>query len=552
MTVLGTDNVSPLYDPEGLWKIWALPEVWMGLEGRGRWVPKLKDYVVDPDTFETWIVDHLDPISLVPTLRAIKPYGMNYTLSEDDVLFGVGPGPDAETYRAYLNDSVFPHTLDVDNRLKINGTMAGYAKIFLGSDVSGTGVVLSKVYDNSGNFISTNVGLELVAIDSHTNYAVKSVKRCNVTQKIPNNERITVVLYSADGHVVSKRQLLIENTDTIADVAAGTKYVTEISLESIWLSPTIADQLDYPLNIPMDALNLVGVVHYSDGSVMKLPVDGGKFAMYGLEGRLSSIIGQPHDLVLRYQLSAEELAYASTGVNSRMITKPYRIVTVNPNDSVAVKLFGYPFWESESFGYRMRWWLLNMARNVRFEVTPFVKFAENTGPYEPKLYGYAQRKAVTINLREVSGSFIPFVHTQVVSIVLNGAPTDAPEPAWLMATEASDSQPRFGSKVYGLKVGALVNFKAGHASLAEWLQSYYRETFPLVNGLNENQAPEPSHFLVTYGDTTTEWSVSQWDQDLSLAANVVKGETVVIRFIKRGAGGDLQLAYAAAMIKGTV
>ena len=118
------DGVVPIYDPEGLWRIWDINVLWQGEYGSNRFVPRQNDYVIDPMTFETWIVDHLDPVTLVPTLRAIKPAGMNYSLSEDDVLFGVGPGSDAETYRAYLNDSVYPHTLAVDQRLKIHGTMS--------------------------------------------------------------------------------------------------------------------------------------------------------------------------------------------------------------------------------------------------------------------------------------------------------------------------------------------------------------------------------------------------------------------------------------------
>jgi hypothetical protein len=122
MAVLGTDGVAPVFNPDEVWKMWSINDVWQGIDnvGSNRYVPKLKDYVVNPDTFETWIVDALDPVTLKPTLRQIRPYGMAFDLSTDDVLFGVGPGPDSETYRAYLNDSVFPHTLCIDQRLKIH------------------------------------------------------------------------------------------------------------------------------------------------------------------------------------------------------------------------------------------------------------------------------------------------------------------------------------------------------------------------------------------------------------------------------------------------
>lgn len=552
MAVLGTDGVAPVFNPDEVWKMWSINDVWQGIDnvGSNRYVPKLKDYVVNPDTFETWIVDALDPVTLKPTLRQIRPYGMAFDLSTDDVLFGVGPGPDSETYRAYLNDSVFPHTLCIDQRLKIHGTMSSYAKVFLGSNTSESGEVISKIYDASGNFISENVPLELVALTNiATNHSVKSVRRFNVTKKIPNNERITVVIYADDGHVVSRRQLLIENTDTIQDLNQANKYITDISAECIWLSRTNTDTIEYPLNIPMDALNMVGVVHYSDGTSLKLPVDGGKFSMLGLEGRLSSIVGQPHDLVLRYMMSEGELAFASTGVNGRYITKPFKIVTVNPNNSIAVKLFGYPFWEGEGFGYRMRFWLLNVARNVKFEVTPYVRFSENTGAYDPKLYGYLQRKSVSINLRDVSGAFIPFNHTQLIDIVLNNPPTNETAPDWIVATEGGDNYPRFGNGVYGTRVGHLVNFKGDYTDLAEWLNAYYWRTEPLVNILTENDAPTPTHFSVAYGDRVTEWAMSQWDQNLNITETLITPSTAVIRFFKRTSQGDQHLSFAAVPIK---
>lgn len=548
--VVGIDNLSPLYDPEALWRIWDIAVIWQGPDGPGanRYVPRERDYVRDPETYTTWIVDHLDPVTLIPTLREIKPAGWSYTLTKEDLIFGVGPSAQLDTYRAFLNDSVFPHTMSLDPRFMPKGTMASYCKVFLGTDTTPEGEVLSKMYDASGNFISSAVPLEMVALDSHTNYAVKIVKRFNITKKLVNAERLTAVIYADDGHVVERRQFLVENTDTIADVSASTKYISEISLESLWLSQASPDQLDYPLNIPMDALNAVGVVTYSDGSIKKYPVDGGRFALLGLEGRLSTIIGQPHELVLRYRMSNQELAYASTGVNGRYITKPYRIVTTNPNNSIAVKLFGYPFWEGDANGYRMRWFLLNLSRNVKFEVTDYVRFAENTGPYDPKLYGYLQRKSVSINLRDVSPSFIPYIHTQVLDIYLHDPADNVPDANWTVSTESPNAAV-FGAQVWGNKKVDKVTFRADHADFDSWMTSYYYNTLPLIDPTREARPIVPTHFAVTYNGVETEWPIADWDKELSIGAVINSKTTAILRFFKRTAAGDLHLSYAAAMIK---
>jgi hypothetical protein len=232
-----------------------------------------------------------------------------------------------------------------------------------------------------------------------------------------DGEIVTAVVYSDTGHVVSKRQLLVENTSFIRSLNVSQKYVSHISLECPFLSQSVDNTIEFPLNVPLNALNMMGVVHYSDGSTLKLPVNGSKFTMHGVDQYVSSIVGQRVDLVLSYALSDNEVAYANTNVNGRYVTEAYFLLTTNPNNSYSIKLFGYPYFIDENNGYQMRWWLFNLDRNISFEVTPFVRFSENTGPYDPKGYGYLQRKSVSLNLRDVSAAFKPFIHTQLVDIV---------------------------------------------------------------------------------------------------------------------------------------
>lgn len=548
--VVGTDGVSPVYMPEGRWCIWGHHELWFGIgPGSNRYVPKVNDYVIEYGTYTTYIVDHIDPVTLIPTLREIRPANMSYSISETDVLFGVGPGTQSDTYRAYIDNSVIPHVLAVDIRLKVGGSMASYAKIFQGSDISATGKVISKVYDNSGNFISDSVPLELAAIDSHVNYSIKVVSVCNTSEDFVDGEILTVVLYSANGHVVSKRQLLAENTSFIRAINTSTKYITHISMDCSWMSPTFDNVIEYPLNIPINALNLMGTVHYSDGSTFTAPVDGTKFTCFGIDQYVSSIIGQEVPLVLSYTLSPGELAYAGVGVESKRITEPYTLKTTNPNNSYTVKLFGYPYWINEATGYQMRWWLLNLDRNICFDVTPYVSFSETTGAFDPKAYGYMQRKQVSVNLRDVSGAFKPHVHTQIVEIVLNGPPSIGHTP-WLMSHESVNTRPNYGAGVYAAKVSSyVVNLASGETDLDKWKTKLYGNTYPLVNSSTELKPIAPTHFVVTYAGVNTEYPISEWNTNLTLSNTVEYYKTIGIKFIKRTSSGDLQLSVAAMVIQ---
>lgn len=549
--IVGNDGAVPVYDPDGLWKIWSIHELWLGNEGSGRHVGKVSDYVIDPELYEMKIIESVDNVTLIPTLRDIRPANMSFSFSESDILFGVNGYNQADTYRVYLDQSVTPHVLAVDIRLKIAGTLASYAKLFKGSDVSNGGHVISKVYDSNGNFISENIPLELVAIDSHNNYSIKTIAVCHCLEELVDGEIITAVIYNDQGHVVSKRQLLIENTAFIRSVNVSQKYVSHISIESAFISLTEHNTIRFPLNIPLNALNVIGIVHYSDGSSLRLPIDGNKFRIFGLEQYISSIVGQQIELVLSYALGPNEVAYAGVSADGHYVTEPYHLVTTNPNNSYTVKLFGYPIWVSEADGYTMRWWLFNLDRNLFFDVTPYVQFSSQTGAFNPKGYGYLQRKAVNINLRDISAAFQSFVHVQLVDIILQSPPDNSTAlTAWLMSHESMDTRPSFGSGLYARRTAVnTINLASGLDTETQWLEKVYLQTYPLLDKTAELSVPNPTHFIVTINGQSNEFGIGQWNQNLLLSNDPAQHSTLSVRFIRRTASGDLQLAMAALMVK---
>jgi hypothetical protein len=173
------DGKAPIYDADGRWQMWSLSQVYMGTVGDNHYVPNVKDYVIDPDTDEKWRVVSVDPTTLIPTLVKVKPVDTG-EFSDIDVLLGVGPGTQSDTYRAYIDKSVIPHTLAVDARLKVNGSMVTSAKIFKGSVRDGTAQVISAMYDQSGTLLGQSIPLELVAMPNQQ----KSRCRCATRPRI--------------------------------------------------------------------------------------------------------------------------------------------------------------------------------------------------------------------------------------------------------------------------------------------------------------------------------------------------------------------------------
>ena len=546
--IVGTDGMSPVYDPDARWCIWELNEIWQGASGK-KYVPKVGDYVIEKNEYITYIVDSIDPVTLIPVLREIKNNTSSGVFTSSDMLFGIGTSASPDTYRIYVDKSTTPYTMAIDSRLKVYGSMTSYCKIFKGADLGGTGQVVSMMFGPSGNFSTNNVPLELVAIDNHTNYHIKTVQPCKTTIELEDGELLTAVIYSDNGHVVSKRQLLVENTAFIRSIDVSTKYVTHISLKSPFISATNDNLIEFPVNVPTNALNLIGVVHYSDGTKLELPVDGGKFKMLGIAQYVSAIVGQELNVVLSYSLSPGEVAYTGVVSSGHYITEAYTLRTINPNYSYSVKLYAYPEWVDETNGYRLKWWLFNLDRNVKFDVTEHIQFNPATGSYNPKDYGVTQRKSVAINLKNVSAAFKNFLHTQLVDISLYGKPVDTTT-AWTVSHESTISRPNYGLELNAKQVSSyVINISGGITDQEEWLNRVYKQTFPLTDVTRELEPPMPTHLQITYNGELVEVPLSVWASNLTFVNPLSIYKNVYITFIRRSGAEVTYLSQAAMLLR---
>lgn len=553
--ITGIDGVTPVYDPYARWCWWNINEIFTGAVGESRYVPKINDYVMDSDQYITYIVEAIDPTTLLSTLREIRPNGTSQSFSVEDALFGVGPGTQADTYRVYLDTSVIPHVLAVDARLKVGGSMASYARIFKGSDVSSAGKVISKLYDQGGTLLTQNIPLELASIDSHVNHSIRIVSVCHTSESLNDGEIVTIVIYDDQGHVVSKRQLLVENTGFIRSINSSQKYISHITLDTPFMSATSDGLIEFPLNIPLQALNLMGVVHYSDGSKLRMPVDGTKFRIHGIEQYISTIVGQKIELVLSYSISPTETVYGAVTSDSKFVTAPYNLTTIKTDGSFVVKLFGYPVWIDSINGYTMEWYLYNLDRNVVFNVTQFIRVAQTSPAFNPTGYGLLQRLVYNINLKDVSGSFRSYIHTQSVDIVLK-RPADEEGTPWLVGYESSTIKPLYGEGLFaGSSLGTnnqwTINLSSDINIYDEWLNKVYKATYPIIDTNTEITPPLPNYFTLVYNNVKLEFPIDQWDKALNLGTGVVPlaNKTIFIQFFKRTPTNDILLSVAGMTIK---
>lgn len=547
MSIIGTDGKNPIYDEDIPHRIWLMDDIWLGDSAEGKYVVKPKDLVYEIIGGNTTLyrVVSVDEETLIPTLKETIIKVDNATFLEADILFGVGPGTQADTYRVYIDKSTSPYTLCVDQRLQVNGTMTKTAKIFKGSTVNSSGEVISMLYDNSGNFISENIPLELVAINNHDNYAIKSIPPCKTKADLVDGEIVTAVLYGDDGGVVSKRQLLVENTAFIRNRDVSVKYISHISLECGFFSENNDHLIEFPVNLPLNSINLMGVVHYSDGSTLKLPVDGNKFQLAGLNDFVSTIVGQKVELVLIYTLSDDEVAYGTIVGEKHTMTEPYELLVTDINLDLSVKLFCYPEWQSEAAGYKLKFYMFSQDRNLWENVTPLVQFDDRTEALDGKLYGYKQFKTVYLNMKDVSSTYKNYTHVQNIEVILLRKP-DGRNSLWKVKSVADENLPYYGEKTFAIlkKINNSYALKIDNEKndVSEWLKSFYDVNTPMFNSLYETTYPKPTHFYLTVDGVTTKYMVERdWNKELILSKKPSLYKNAIILFTREVGGKILYL-----------
>jgi hypothetical protein len=528
-----------------------MDEIYTGPTGTGRYVPNLNDEVFDWDT-GLWRVVGVDYSTGLSELSIYIPPKEADSIDHTDVLLGTGPGYQSETFRAYLDTSVMPHILAVDSRLRFYGTTNAYVKIFLGTNISDEGTVISAMYDQGGTLLGDSIPLELVAMPNDPindnpgldNLAVKTPMVGYTTTKMSDNEVVTVVAYDDAGHVTSIAKLLVKNTAFIRTSDASKKYVASIHLESPFLSTSDDTLLEYPINLPVEAMELRGVVTYSDGSRSILPVDGTKFALHGISNFVSTILGQQIPLVLTYYLSEEEYVYGASVGATKHISVPYTATTTNVDGSYTVKLFVAPVWVNAIEGYRLRWFLYNLDREEVFEVTQHVQLAANSRSFNPTEYGVMQNISVAVDMNKVNAKYTNYRHTQTIGIaLLNQGNLD--QENWNINYEPGQEIP------YGENLRAslrfvntnywVLNLNSGFASKEQWLENVYYNAKPLTHPDFEVRPPEPNYFTIVMGNQRIECPIEQWNSDIVMPSGVNDGDVVLIEFFKRNAATDLQL-----------
>lgn len=555
-----TQNDAPtlfIIDPDRLYTVWSSREIFNGLSTGGSYVPNPDDMVHDWDQgfFRVAGVDYTTGLS------DLRPWTININpteISNEDILLGSGPGYQSEMWRVYLDTRKIPHLFQVDGRLHIYGSAAQYVKIFLGTDVSINGQVISAFYDQNNTFLGENIPLELVGTETIDNIAIKAPMTGFTNLSLDDGEVVTVVVYSANGSVVSKAKMLIDNTSLVRRTDASKKYVTGIRLESPFLSEADPALIEFPINVTIATVAMIGVVMYSDGSEVRMPIsaDGStRFTLFGLNHYVPTIEGQTVPLTLNYVLAADEYAFIQGPTANESITERYRAKTIKADNSYSVKLFVYPVWKDSINGYTLDFWLYNLDRLEYFRVPKnLVEVTAGARNFDGLDFLTVQKLSLSVNLGAIDAKYSSYRHTQTFNVSLKAPGTDRLT-NWTINFNPSEID-EFGegleAKLTFINTNNwLLNIGNDYNSKEEWLRHLFYATQPLYDTFSEIEAPAPNYFAVRSKLRRTEYSIEQWNSDLTFLNDMLEGETIFIEWIRRTPTTDLQLGVTGLPIHQT-
>ena len=549
MARLGENNLELVEPSSDRFHLWGLPDIYLGANSTGRYIPNVNDWVVNPLTGEQFRVDYVDQSTLIAKLAPVVKTVTDDTSDENTLLLGQLPLSELDTHRVYIDKSVKPHTLTVDQRMFVGGSMTTYAKIFVGDVFGGNTEEVGAFYDPTGNIVSTKIPLELAeTYEDRTVHHIKSVMPCKATKDLNTGEYVTIVFYNDDGGPVRIRQALVVETTLVRKLSADRRIIQSIHLESPLLSEADPKLIQYPMHLTVDGFNLHGVVTYTDGSTKRMPVDGTKFQLMGLEGFTATYVSQKAPLVLKYNLSSDEMAMDAKGNADRFKTENYRLITVKSDGKYNVRLYAYPKWIDAVNGYRLEWFLFNLDRTSYQRVTPWVTINENTATFDPTLYNVNQKLSVSIDMSKVNGSFKNYIHSQIIDISLLRQGIDHSGTMWTVGFEPNQS-PLFGrenavSMQFVNQNLKYLDITLGAKNFDDWAQRAYYQTRPLYNTEEEIEPVKPNMFQILTGGRTYEFRIEQWNSKIEINSLMEDSDTLHIVFIKRTAENDLYLSIA--------
>lgn len=507
---------------------WARNEVWTGPTGTGDYVPNPDDLIFDIPANAVYKVNNTDYTTGLTQWERFIFTSLNGA-TDTDVLIGVGPGSQSETWRIHASMLELPREARMDQRLVVYGTEAAYVKVFKVANYTSAGNVIGAMYDQNDQWVGDEIPVNGTGM-------FRTVSQFYLKEPVVNGQPLYVLIYNAAGVPISEYRFLAHVTDFIPSGNVAVKHISKISLETRYLNETNPTLVQIPKNITLASLVLYARVHYSDSSSMRYAVDGTKFTLLNAQPFIAGIEGQKIPIRLKYTLGADETGdgiFNNSG--DRFITQLYEIEVMPTDISYSVKLMSFPEWVADESRYRLRSFLYFLNRTESYEVTDKIVFGVTGTPWTGSTASPLQTHVLSVDMEDINSSYSEFRYIQDTTIDLmwsgsfNGV-------RW---TVKNGSNP--GTETYSSLTATIVDnstswgvdITGGIGALGDWLKATYLDQGPLYT-VDEGAPLAPTHVRVIYGNQTRTIEINEWNNDLTFtkAVDPQTGQLMLLEFVR--------------------
>ena len=524
----------------------------------GSYVPNVKDLVVATNPDIIYKVESVNYDTGIAVLALFELQDAQDILGITNYYVSSGPFDIDDSRRVYIDYSLTPPVARIDATLRIPGSDARYIILFKGEDATAeVGVKVSLYYsaDNTTPESKVPLVLSTPAIDAN-NPAIKVSDIFYVTEDMAHGSIATAVIYDEDDNALETVRLVVHRSDDVRRDNTLARYIVGIELLSPFARTDNPRVIEVPINATLADVPMMGLVRYSDGSTVELPLGGSKFTLEGTENYISSTLGAKVGIQLVYHLDKTERFINNNGSVTGQRSEQYILLSVRGNalddaasDAYAAKLYGYPRWNPTTQVYSMEYFI-TMNDGVFYRVTSLVR-PTTTGPqFNGANLGITQTFTVIINLNSINASFKTYNHVQIMSVNLARRGDETMVPHWTVAYQ--DSELRYGETL-AVRGAALNEAKTSWScyyvqpgtSKADFLQRSYYRSKPLYNPAVQEGPEEPTHMIISRFSGTPSIEVSLatgYGNPIALEGTFTPGELMIIKFIKRGLNGDAVLS----------
>lgn len=519
----------------------------------GQKVARVGDFVVDWDV-GIYRVSAVEPGTNIATLE-IKHRFSDSTLidaSNGSLISALSMYMPNSATRSIYNDEVSPATITTDHRYITRGIESVEMRVFYGVDISDTGEVISARFDGGGNQISDLIPLVEVVTGEPR---IKRPPVFETTKVLKSDDIITYVFYDAAGHKSGVQPFLVSEGGAIFDYNSGAAFITGIELRGDMIDDTDTKLINNPLNTPFQTALLEAWLTYSDGSEVRVPIDGNKCRLEGVSTFNTSDISTPKNVVLIYDCDPGEPAVNTGGALERFIAEQYKLANIVVDTSFSLKLFAVPKYQDNTTGWLYDYYLTSLAGDVDAEVTNFVTARDDNGdPVPGTNHGNPMQVTMGLDLDTVlPGAYPDHYHTQMYTLTTQ-VPGATVEHFTLDYQNGGTQVYRCDEYAHGATTGdGQLNISQDFASLNLFLGELYLNIHPLYDTSVLIQPEDPTHAVIMYEGAELEIELAtQWDQTISFPTGwplLEEYKTVVLKWIVRDGSNDYIKGYTPMLIR---